>query len=169
MKDTSAVERKKVIMNHTIRIDDIKDVKVGDTAYFKGDPVGYKVLKISVGPPDGMLLAISLDVDELAPVIKYVLEDVLIKLTAWVRDSLFDHAERTFEWPQPSDFELHVYLGADGKKYLYLPTYEYDVTPWHQLPYWGSKGWHDAEDIAMCYPTALPLKELKFVQEEEES
>lgn len=159
-------------MKHTIRIDDIKDVKVGDTAYFKGDPVGYKVLKISVGPPDGMLLAISLDVDELAPVIKYVLEDVLIKLTAWVRDSLFDHAERTVEepeWSHPTDNDMHVYQGADGAKYLYLPSFNGDTAPWHRLPFGGYNRWDDADGMTSSYPAALPLTELKLVPKEEES
>ena len=137
-------------MNKTIRIDNLRDVQIGDMLFVEGRSDGFRVActqPIGVDSPFGYGIA-------------------------YISKNKFDHAERTIEepeWPQPSDRELHIYLGADGKKYLYMPSYERDVVPWHQLPYYRINSWHDAEGMTECYPTALPLKELKFVPEEEES
>lgn len=51
-----------------------------------------------------------------------------------------------------------------------MTTYdEYDISPWHLLPYLGNARWADAEDMTKCHPDALPLTELKLVPKEEES
>ena len=138
-------------MKKTIRIDNLRDVHVGDMLFVKGRSDGFRVAcvrPVNVDNPFGYGFA-------------------------YVNTDKFDHAERTvekLEWPHPSDLELHVYLGADGNKYLYMPTYdERDISPWHLLPYSGNGRWADAEDMTKCHPAALPLKELKLVPKEEES
>jgi hypothetical protein len=134
-------------MKKTIRINNLEDVQVGDMLFVKGRSDGFRVAygwPVNVANPFGHGFA-------------------------YVSTDKFDHAERTIEepeWPYPSDRKLHVYQGADGKKYLYMPTYDCDSTPWRRLP---NDDWRDAEGMTECYPSALPLTELKLVPKEEES
>ena len=143
-------------MRKTIRINDIKDVQVGDLLFVKGCSAGFRVAVVRA---NSLLFPVAVD-------------NPFAGSTSCVSSDMFDHAERTVEepeWPKPSDSELHIYLGSDGEKYLYLPICERDSTPWKSLPYLEGDIWMSADEITKCYPAALPLKELKLVPKEEES
>ena len=143
-------------MRKTIGIDNLRDVHVGDMLFVKGRSDGFRVAGVFT---DSLPFPFAVDIP-----FGYGF--------AYVNIDEFDHAERTVEepeWPQPSDLELHVYLGADGNRYLYMPAYEGDTSPWRLLTYPGNAGWAGAEDMTKCHPAALPLRELKLVPKEEES
>jgi hypothetical protein len=137
-------------MKKTIRIDNLRDVRVGDMLFVKGRSDGFRVAygrPVNVANPFG-------------PGFAYVSTDK------------FDHAERTIEepeWTHPTDNDMHVYQGADGAKYLYLPSFNGDTAPWHRLPIGGYNRWDDADGMTSSYPDALPLTELKFVPSNEET
>ena len=81
----------------------------------------------------------------------------------WVRSSYFDHAireDKEQEWPDPHDFKLHVYLGADGRRYIYNPINERDTSPWVSE---GACVWYPREGMEAFHHDALPLTELKLV------
>ena len=105
-------------MRKTITITDQTQVEVGDKAYFKDCDFGFTVLKVN-------------RIDANYP-IKVI--DPLIGEPLWARSSRFDHATREVEvpeWPDPHDFKLHVYLGADGRRYIYNPSEKKnDFLPW---------------------------------------
>ena len=130
-------------------ITDPSQVKVGDKAYFKDCDFGFTVTELDAD-------------DEYRPIAVY---NPLSGDYYWISLPRFDHATREVdepEWPEPHDLKLHVYLGADGKQYLYAPSYEDDQIPWKQLPYYIDNDWHDAEEMTEYHPEALPLKELKL-------
>ena len=134
----------------TITITDPKQVKVRDKAYFKDCDFGFTVTGVDAD-------------NEYSPFSVY---NPLLGDYYWILLSRFDYATREVEepeWPNPSDLEMHVYLGADGKQYIYAPSYEGDPVPWMQLPYYRDNDWHDAEEMTEYHPEALPLKELKLV------
>lgn len=134
-------------MKKIITINDPMQVEVGDKAYFKDCDFGFTVVEVERGDHYRKLSVNN-------PLSGYVY---------WAVDQQFDHATREVEepeWPDPHDAKLHVYLGADGDKYLYMPTSEYDTCPWRRLP---NDDWRDAEEMTGRYPTALPLTELKLV------
>ena len=144
-------------------IEDIKDIKEGDLVYFHDDPHGYRL--IDAGCED--CLRVSLGGSDAPSWLRDIFHDVVL-----VRASFFDHATREVEepeWPHPSDLELHVYLGADGAKYLYMPNGESDRFPWVRFPTFDNFRWWSADGLTRDHPEVLPLKELKLVQEEEES
>ena len=143
-------------MKKTITITDITKVRVGDKAYFKNCDFGFTVRLVDTEDKDS----------------PFAVYNPLSGDYYWVLLSRFDHATREVEeheWPHPEDLDLHVYLGADGKQYIYAPSYEGDQTPWKRLPYYIDGDWHDAEEMTEYYQEALPLKELKLVPKEEES
>lgn len=137
-------------------ITDSMQVKVGDKAYFKGCDFGFTV-------------TITDKEDRYAP---FTVVAPFGDMNYWAWSSFFDHATREVEepeWPKPSDSELHIYLGSDGAKYLYLPMCEGDSTPWKRIPYLEGDSWMSAEGMTEGHPAALPLTELKLVPKEEES
>jgi len=143
-------------MKNTITITDITKVRVGDKAYIKNCDFGFTVTSVD---PD----------DKHCPIAVY---NPLSEEYYWIFLPRFDHATREVkepEWPHPEDLELHIYIGADGKQYLYAPAYEDDHLPWKQLPHYRVHEWHDAEGMAKYYQEALPLKELKLVPKDEEA
>jgi hypothetical protein len=143
-------------MKKTITITDPMQVKVGDKAYCKDCDFGFAVTDMATD-------------DEHRHVAVY---NPLTGISSWMYLSRFDHATREVEepeWPKPSDSELHIYLGSDGAKYLYLPMCEGDSTPWKSLPYLEGDSWMSAEGMTERYQAALPLTELKLVPKEEES
>lgn len=140
-------------MTKTITITDPRQVKAGDKAYFKGCGFGFDVIGVDAD-------------DEDSPIVVY---NPLSGFNYWASSSRFDHATREGrepEWPHPGDIDMHVYLGSDGKKYLYMPGYDCDSFPWRRLP---NDDWSDAEEMTERYPDALPMTELKLVPEDEES
>ena len=137
-------------MTKTITITDPMQVEIGDKAYFKGCDFGFTVTGLDADDEDN-------------PIEVY---NPLSGLSYWPFSSRFDHATREVdepEWPDPHDLDLHIYLGADGKQYLYAPSYEDDQIPWKQLPYYIDNDWHSAKGMTEYHPEALPLKELKLV------
>jgi hypothetical protein len=142
-------------MIKTIAITDPRQVRIGDKAYFKHCDFGFNVVRIRYMKSTPFAVINPLDGYE-----------------QWAESRQFKYATREVdepEWPDPQDNELHVYLGADGKQYLYMPTYEGDSVPWKQLPYYKGDDWLNAEGMTKCYPSALPLTELKFVPANEET
>ena len=138
-------------MTKTITITDPRQVKTRDKAYFKDCDFGFTVTRVDTD-------------DEDRPFAVY---DPLSRDYYWIPPSRFDHATREVkepEWPKPSDLEMHVYLGADGKQYLYAPSYEGDPVSWYI-----DNDWHGAKEMTEYHPEALPLKELKLVPKEEKS
>ena len=134
-------------MRKTITITDPMQVEPDDKAFFKDCDFGFTVFKVNRG-------------DTVRP---FMIYNPLIGDKFWALSSRFDHATREVEgpeWPKPSDRELHIYLGSDGEKYLYMPEYDCDCEPWRRLP---SHPWRDADGMTSSYPAALPLKELKLV------
>ena len=144
-------------MKKTIRIDNLYDVFAGDRVVVSGLPeASFEVAEVSLDS-DGYRLRLYSPFSD---------------CYACLDDERFDHAERTVvepEWPNPTDTDMHVYQGADGAKYLYLPSFNCDSAPWHRLPIGGCDRWDDADGMISSYPAALPLIELKLVPKEEEA
>lgn len=139
-------------MIKTITITDPRQVRIGDKAYFKHCDFGFNVIRIRYMKSTPFAVINPLDGYE-----------------QWAESRQFKYATREVdepEWPDPQDNDMHVYQGADGAKYLYMPTYDCDPAPWHQLPNGGLLA---AKVITECYPSALPLTELKFVPTNEET
>lgn len=140
-------------MRKTITINDPMQVKVGDKAYFKDCYFGFTVR----------------EVDEKDKSMPFAVTTPFCYGTNWVRSSLFDHAERTveeLEWPDPHDISLHVYLGADGMKYIYNHCIVRDQEPWIVE---GSMTYHSRRWMAAKFQEALPLIELELIPKERES
>ena len=143
-------------MKKTLVVNNLEDLLEGDIIFITGRREGFRVASTQTGPVS----------------IPIVVDNPFDDGIDYVRENRSDHAERTIdepEWPHPEDPDLHIYLGADGKQYLYAPSYEDDQIPWKRLPYYIDNDWHDAEEMVKYYPEALPLKELKLVPKEEES
>ena len=137
-------------MRKTITIIDPMQVKAGDKAYFKDCDFGFTVTGLDAD-------------DEHRPI---AVSNPLSGDSYWACSSRFDYATREVdepEWPEPHDLKFRIYLGADGKQYLYAPSYEDDQIPWKQLPYYIDNDWHSAKGMTEYHPEALPLKELKLV------
>ena len=146
-------------MKNIITITDITKVRVGDKAYFQNCDFGFTVIDIDENDAD-----YTLNVD-----------NPTCEGNTWSSSLLFDHATREVEvkeqeWPEPEDLDLHIYLGSDGVKYVYMPISESDILPWsilsssdHSLRWWSTR------DLASDRPEALPLTELKLVPKEKES
>ena len=64
------------------------------------------------------------------------------------------------EWPDPDDLDLHIYFGADGKRYIYNPTDKGDDLPWFVE---GCFGCYARDEMEADYRGALPLTEVKLV------
>ena len=134
-------------MRKTITITDPRQVKIGDKAYFKDCDFGFTVTEVDESTPD-------------APLKVY---DPLISCTCWPYSQQFDHATREVEepeWPDPHDAKLHVYLGANGRRYIYNPINERDTSPWVSE---GTCVWYSREGMEAHHRDALPLTELKLV------
>jgi hypothetical protein len=130
-----------------ITITDPRQVKVGDKAYFKDCDFGFTVNSLVGG-------------DERTP---FMVINPLSGRTCWTMSEQFDHATREVkepEWPDPHDLKLHVYLGADGKRYIYNPVSEADTDPWS---YEGYPAWNARKTMETYHCDALPLTELKLV------
>ena len=144
-------------MRKTIIITDPMQVKIGDKAYFNHCDFGFAVTGVDAD-------------DERSPI---AVSNPLSGCNYWVDLSQFSHATREVEepeWPHPNDNEMHVYLGADGGKYLYMPSSDVDMIPWIRLPLYDHHNtWSEAEEMASDFPEALPLTELKIVTKEDES
>ena len=134
-------------MKKTITITDPMQVEIGDKAYFKGCDFGFPVLKV----------------DRLDATYPILVRDPPIGKPLWARPSQFDHATREvdeLEWPDPQDFKLHVYLGADGRRYIYNPIKDTDTSPWFVEGYFA---WNSRESMEDYCRDALPLTELRLV------
>ena len=134
-------------MRKTITITDPMQVKVGDKAYFKDCDFGFTVTGLDAD-------------DEHRPI---AVSNPLSGDSYWACSSRFDHATREVEepeWPAPSDSEMHIYLGADGRRYIYNPFDEYDSLPWVSEVHCG---WHSREHMEAYHRDALPLTEVKLV------
>ena len=134
-------------MKKTITITDPMQAKLGDKAYFKDCDFGFRVLETDRSNPD-------------APLKVY---DPLLNRTCWPNSRRFDHATREVkepEWPDPHDLKLHVYLGADGRRYIYNPIDERDASQWLVECCFT---WYSRESMEADYRDSLPLTELKLV------
>ena len=134
-------------------ITDPMQVKPGDKAYFKDCDFGFYVT----------------EVDESDLCMPFTVTTPFCDACHWVQSSHFDHAERTVEgpeWPNTNDTRLHVYLGADGMKYIYNPCIKHDPEPWTVE---GSMTYRDRQWMKAKCPKALPLTELELIPMERES
>lgn len=135
-------------MKKIITITDPMQVKIGDKAYFKGYCYGFTVLGTDRSNPDAPLKV----------------NDLLVGCTCWPHSHRFDHATRVVEepdWPDPQGTRLHVYLGADGRRYIYYyPTTEIGMAPWVAE---GTSLFLSRKSMKADYRNALPLTELKLV------
>ena len=141
-------------MTKTITITDPMQVKVRDKAYFKGCDFGFDVIDVDTDDEDSTIAVYN----------------PLSDSSYWASSSLFDHATREVEvpgWPDPRDFKLHVYLGADGKRYIYNPTKKKnDFLPWLEE---GSFSFYSRNAMESYCHDALPLTELELIPKESES
>lgn len=139
-------------MKKTITITDPMQVRIGDKAYFKDCDFGFPVHAIDRSNKYQPLMVNNpLDGDKF-----------------WARSRQFDHAIREVEepeWPDPHDAKLHVYLGSDGKRYIYNPYSKQDPQPWDAE---NAIGFADRQQMARVFPEALPLTELRLVPMEAE-
>ena len=130
----------------TIRINNIQDVHVGDMLFVKGRSDGFRVTCVR---PVGV-------------------DNPFCYGTAYVSMDRFVYAERTVEepeWPEPEGLTPHLYLGADGKRYAYVPDTEDDTAPWrYQVD--CETDWTCAEWLVEHRPEALPLREFTAPEEE---
>ena len=134
-------------MRKIIIITDPMQVKPGDKAYFKGCDFGFTVTEVDADYRNTPIAVFN----------------PLSGSTYLAFLSRFDHATREVEepeWPNPQDLKLHVYLGADGKRYIYNLCAERYSVPWSVE--------HSSEvltqrQMAIVFPKALPLTELKLV------
>ena len=134
-------------MRKIITITDPMQVKAGDKAYFKGCGFVFDVIDVNADDKD-------------SPIVVY---NPLSGFPYPVFSSRFDHATREVEepkWPDPHDLKLHVYLGADGVRYIYNPDGERDIAPWSIE---GKSTFHSRESMKADHRDALPLTELKLV------
>ena len=138
-------------------ITDPMQVKTGDKAYFKDCDFGFTVGLVDADDKD-------------SPIAVY---NPLSGDYYWILLSRFDHAIREVEEPEvphPKDLKLHVYIGADGVNYLYMPDDESDKLPWRRFPSpEDSTLWLSDDDLGIYCTNALPLTELKLVPKEEEA
>lgn len=138
------------------RIDNVDDLKPGDLVYFRDDTRGYpflvrehghyiRVALCGRGIPLWLCNALSGDV---VVDVKY-----------------FDHAERPKpSWPEPEGLTPRLYLGADGKRYAYVPDTEDDAEPWWYQVDCGTDWTYD-EWLVEHRPEALPLREFTAPEE----
>ena len=139
-------------MRKIITITDPMQVKIGDKAYFKECDYGFTVI----------------DVDERDAFCTLKVNSPLSEDGYWAESELFEYATRKIkepEWPDPHDAKLHVYLGADGRRYIYYPITEIDMAP---SSIDGTPLYRSRESMEVYYRAALPLTELKLVQEEDD-
>ena len=134
------------IMKKTIRIDNLEDVQVGDMLFVKGHSDGYRVACVQ-----------PVNVD-----------NPFCHGFVYVNTDKFDHATRDvkkLKWPDPHDFSSHVYIGSDGKQYIYEPCSKQDSCfkdpePWY-VEIYGTYRCYSRKDMEAKYRDALPLTELK--------
>lgn len=144
------------------RIEYVSDIEAGDLVYFRDDPHGYQLIDADFED----CLRVSLDGSDAPSWLRGTFPDGVI-----VRASFFDHAERpTPSWPEPEGSQLRMYLGSDGKRYIYVPIDDRDEAPWLYVVdknyTWSTCAWSSAEDLARKHPEALPLRELTTPEEE---
>lgn len=135
----------------TITITDPMQVKIGDKAYFKNCDFGFTVFKVDRSDKRSTLMV----------------NDPLSGYPYWASSQQFDHATREVEkqeWPDPHDINLHVYLGADGRRYIYNPIDEFDAAPWIAEGYFAC---HSRESMKTNFSEALPMTEMKLVPKED--
>ncbi len=144
-------------MKKTIIINNLEDVLEGDILFVAGRSDGFRVACTRTDSPS-------------CPI---VVDNPFDDGIAYVRENRFDHAERTIdehEWPHPEDLKLHVYIGADGANYLYMPENELDEFPWIRFPSPQDLVlWMSGDDLATYCTNALPLTEVNLVPKEEEA
>lgn len=140
-------------MKNTIIVTDLTRVRVGDKAYFKDCDFGFTVLDVNKYDKFSAL-KVNIPMSE----------------DGFCADpSLFVYATRVVEepeWPDPNDLQLHIYLGSDGKKYLYNPVGNADHMPWAVE---NSSAFQSRDDMTSIFPEALPLIELECIPMEIES
>lgn len=92
-------------------------VKAGDKVYFKDCNFGFTVSLVD-------------NDDTIKP---FMVVIPFSESGCWALSSQFDHATREIEeleLPNPHDIKLNVYLGADGRRYIYNPTlFELKLVP----------------------------------------
>jgi hypothetical protein len=135
-------------MKKIVAIADPMQVRIGDKAYFKDCDFGFTVSLV--------------DKDDTIKPFTVVIP--FSESVCWALSSQFDHATREVEepeWPDPHDLdlELHIYLGADGNRYIYNPLDFDDPEPWTSD---NSTGFYNRQRMAHMFPEALPLTELKL-------
>ena len=134
-------------MRKTITITDPRQVKAGDEAYFKDCDFGFCVVGMDT-EDKGRPIAVS---------------NPLSGASYWACSSRFDHATREVEepeWPAPSDSEMHIYLGADGRRYIYNPIDDDGAMPWFIENHCV---YHSREHMEAYHRDALPLTEVRLV------
>ena len=133
-------------MTKTITITDPMKVKIGDKAYFKDCDFGFDVIDVDADDEDSAIEVYN----------------PLSGFNYWSSPSRFDHATREVrgpEWPDPHDAKLHVYLGADGVRYIYNPIDKYDPAPWFERHF----AYYSRKTMGAYHRDALPLTELMLV------
>lgn len=140
-------------MTKTITITDPMKVETGDKAYFTSTDITAEVINVDCG-------------DQIHP---FSVLNPFGHGVIWARADVFDHATRDVEepeWPDPHDIKLHVYLGADGRRYIYNPIDEADTAPWIAEGYFAC---HSRESMETNFREALPLTELELITKERKS
>lgn len=139
------------------RIENIKDIKVGDRVYFRNDPNAYKLMNLD----RKNYLCVSLRLGGGPAWLCEELPDYML-----IDNSFFDHAERPKpSWPEPEGTIPRMYLGADGNRYIYTPCGVVGIASWTYIND-GYYAWSDAATLAKKRPEALPLREFTAPEEE---
>jgi hypothetical protein len=140
-------------MKKIITITDPMLVETGDEVYVKDCDFGFTVV----------------DVDRSDKYRTLQVNNPLSGTGYCALTKLFDHATREVEepeWPDPHDLRLRIYLGADGKRYIYNPVNNGDTLPWLIE---GYSEWYSRKEMEAYYCDALPLTELELVPKKRES
>ena len=140
-------------MTKTITITDPMQVKIGDKAYFKNCDFGFDVI----------------DANRSDTYLPFEVMTPLSGSGCWAQSSRFDHATREVEepkWPDPPNLKLHIYIGADGKRYIYNPCSEEDTETWSVEGYFA---YYSRETMGAYHRDALPHTELELIPKESES
>lgn len=140
-------------MTKTITITEANKVKEGDIAYFTSTDITAEVIAVD-------------HEDKIHP---FAVLNPFGHGVVWAHADVFDHATREVkepEWPDPNDFNLHVYLGSDGMRYIYNPVDENDKTAWTSERHFA---YITREIMEAYHRDALPLIELELIPKECES
>ncbi len=156
-------------MGKTIEIDktDLTKIKVGDRLTLVGSGNTYTItavdasdrfLPVKVNALEGFREIVMSDWGADAPLELWVTPDRIERITREVDAP---------ELPTPTRNNT-AYLGADGAIYVYTRKNIDDMRPWCRLSD-GDCYWFSSHELARFNSDELPLRELKPIENEEES